>query len=125
MLVLYASWCAYCHVLMPTIVTLIQEHQLDNVSPFFISLDTQPRVLSKYLVHRDYNKVFDPYMLDAGVFDADVFGNLANVLASNGSGYQGSIPYIGFFNVDGKMVAEAFGPVGRQQLLAMASPLHH
>ncbi len=58
MLVFYASWCSYCGRLMPRILEMMADHQLDNVKPIFVSMDSQPRLFSKYLVKTQYYKSF-------------------------------------------------------------------
>ncbi len=115
MLVFYASWCSYCAKLMPRILQMMADHELDNVQPLFISMDSQPRVFSKYLVKTKYYKVFEPLMLQE-IF----YNNLPEVMQSTGSTFNGAIPYVGFFNHDGKMVAEIFGLVDKQDLLKVA-----
>ncbi|MBY0408340.1 MAG: redoxin domain-containing protein [Rickettsiales bacterium] len=115
MLVFYASWCSYCAKLMPKVLQMIDDHELDMVKPVFLSMDSQPRVFAKYLVKTKYYKRFPPLMLQE-VF----YNNLPEVMAGAGSHFNGAIPYIGFFSTDGKMVAEIFGLVDKQGLLEAA-----
>lgn len=115
MLVLYASWCGYCSKLMPRILQLMNEHKLDHVKPVFLSMDSQPRIFSKYLVRTKYYILFQPLMLQE-IF----YNNLPQVMAATGSGFNGAIPYVGFFSPDGKMLAEISGLVDKQDLLSVA-----
>ena len=115
MVVFYASWCSYCGRLLPRILSLMADHQLDNVRPIFLSMDSQPRVFSKYLVKTQYYKAFEPLMLQE-VF----YNNLPEIMASTGSTFNGAIPYVGFFNSKGKMVAEISGLVDKQNFLKVA-----
>lgn len=115
MLVLYASWCSYCGKLMPRILEAMQEHQLDHVKPIFVSMDSQPRIFSKYLVRTQYYKSFQPIMLQELFYN-----NLPEVMSTTGSRFSGAIPYVGFFNSKGKMVAEIIGLVDKQEFLRVA-----
>lgn len=118
MMVFYASWCSYCAQLLPRIFELMDEKKLEGVKPVFLSIDYQPRVYSKYLYKSQYYKRFNPIMLQ------EVFYNdLPDVLARHGSTYTGAIPYVGFFDPKGKMVAEIFGLVDKQTLLNAAEKL--
>lgn len=115
MAVFYASWCSFCATEMPVILETLEEHKLDWVKPVFISMDSQPRVYSKYLVSTQYYKKFPPVMLQE-IF----YNNLAEVMSTTGSSFNGAIPYIGFFDSRGKMVAEIFGLVDKQGLIKVA-----
>ncbi len=115
MLVGYASWCYYCRQVMPTLVEMVRSHELDSVTPVFISLDDQPRKLSQYLVYHDYNTAFSPYVVDRGLFR-----RISSAMRATGSGFTGVIPYIGFFGRDGKLKAEVTGVVGKDKIIAMA-----
>ena len=116
MLVVYASWCPYCRKLMPTVTGLLRDHRLDRVSPVFLSMDYEPRELSKYLVRQDYHTLFIPYMLEQNI----VNHRLSDALKTTGSGFNGAIPYIGFFDGQGKMVGELFGVVDGEKVLKAA-----
>lgn len=120
MLVLYASWCPYCHVEIPTILEMMAEHSLDHLSPVFLSLDKQPRQLSKYLIRNGFDSVIDPYMVED-----TLFGSLSDSLQVTGSRFKGAIPYVAFFDNDGKIVAELFGLVDKQMLLSVVNKLKH
>ena len=116
----YASWCYYCRQVMPVVADMIRNHKLDNVKPVFVSLDEQPRKLSTYLVRNDYNKIFTPYVIDRGFL-----GGIKATMQSTGSSFTGTIPYIGFFDRDGKIRAESIGIVGERQILTMAEKANH
>lgn len=118
MLVFYASWCAYCHKLVPRIVELIEENKLDHVTPIFLSLDSQPRLLSKYLVSSGFADRFQPFIIKQMFYS-----NLVSVMRGTGSGFTGAIPYVGFFDTSGKAVAEISGLVDKQEFLAVANQL--
>lgn len=113
MLMIYASWCTYCRGLMPTVVELIQKKELGNIEPVILSLDKDPGKMAAYLVKNNYNGVITPYVVENGVS-----GGLPAVLGARGSNFTGGIPYIGFFNSDGKLVAETLGMVNKERLLA-------
>ncbi len=48
------------------------------------------------------------------------YNNLPEVMSKTGSTFNGAIPYVGFFNSKGKMVAEIFGLVDKQGFLNVA-----
>jgi len=118
MLVGYASWCFYCRQVLPVVVKMIKNHQLDDVTPLFVSLDDQPRKLSQYLVHNGYNSVFSPYIVDHGIQ-----GSIPSAMRGSGSSFVGIIPYVGFFDKNGKLRAESVGVVGEQKLQQMADKI--
>lgn len=115
MLVAYASWCSYCRATMPVIVDLVREKQLGDIVPIFVSLDEEPRKFSKYVVRSQFSQVITPYVLDYGLSNP-----IANAMEKSGSRFTGVIPYIGFFDRNGKVVVEANGAVNADQLLFMA-----
>ena len=116
MLVAFASWCYYCRQVMPEIVGMMRNHEIDGITPVFISLDDEPRKLSRYLVHNEYNKSFNPYVIGRGHS-----GEITNVMQPSGSSFSGVIPYIGFFDKNGKISAQSIGVVDRQTLSLMVS----
>jgi|GEM_PF-6483760 len=111
----YATWCYYCRQVMPVIIQLMRDHEFDEFTPVFISLDSEPRKLSRYLVHRDFYHYFRPYVLDSGLFN-----RLSSVMQPIGSSFSGIIPYIAIFK-DGRMVVEVNKVVNRQQLLDLVA----
>jgi thiol-disulfide isomerase/thioredoxin len=116
MVVFYASWCGYCARLLPGLVDMMKSGELDTVKPIFVSMDSQPRVFSKYLVKTGYYKYFPPLMLQEVLYN-----NLAGVMKKHGSSFQGAIPYMAFYNKDAKIVAEFTGLVDKQDLLRSAA----
>jgi thiol:disulfide interchange protein len=116
MLVVYASWCTYCHKMMPYILDLMDENKLDHVSPIFLSIDSQPRLLSKYLVKHEFADRFPPFIIKQMIYN-----NMREVLKTTGSNFTGSIPYVGFFNTEGKAIAEISGLVDKQKFLFIAN----
>jgi thiol-disulfide isomerase/thioredoxin len=118
MLVVYASWCGYCKRMLPGVVELIRAGQLDFLAPVFVSLDTDARALSSYLVPRDFHKIMTPYVLK----DHDIDGFEA-FMKPSGSKFDGGIPYIAFFDPHGKLVEEFAGVVNKGELLNAAIKL--
>lgn len=117
MLVVYASWCGYCRQLMPVIIDLMREGKLNSVAPVFVSLDYYPRELSKYLVRSDFHTLFTPYLLEQNPFS----GALPAALKETGSSFNGTIPYIGFFDEEGKLKTELAGITDKSGLLSIIS----
>jgi thiol-disulfide isomerase/thioredoxin len=115
MLVAYASWCGFCRRLMPVATGLVREGRLEGIEPFFVSLDTEPRRFSKYLVHNDYHTVFFPYVVDHGLTR-----QISSAMKATGSRFDGAIPYTGFFDRHGRVVQEAVGMLSEDRLLFMA-----
>jgi len=116
MLVVYASWCPYCQKLMPILKDMMLNRQLDHVSPLFLSMDAQPRVFSKYLVAMGYDKLLPiPYIVDQSPVK-----RLSMSMEQTGSSYEGAIPYIGFFDENGKMLADNVGPMTGEFILKLS-----
>lgn len=115
MLVIYASWCTWCRKTMPEIVALVRKHRLDYLSPLFISVDERSDQLASYLVHQDYAGGFTPYRVQSALADG-----LPHALQRMGSQFEGGIPYIAFFDAQGKPVAEFLGMVDKDTLLKTA-----
>lgn len=115
LLVVYASWCPTCKKLMPMLTDALRGDKLDDkVRTVFLSMDYNTAPLSKYLIHRNYQSLFTPYMLRP-----DHVEKLPAVLAPTGSTYNKMIPYTGIFNAQGKLVREEFGIFGKRQLMEM------
>ncbi len=110
MVVVYASTDPYCRRTMPGVMSLMKNHQIEGFTPLFLSQDRDIMALGKYLVSNDYQPYILPYIVRATKDDP-----LLNML--DGSGFDGHIPYIGFFDARGKMVAEFNGMVDKQDLL--------
>lgn len=112
MMVLYASWCSYCAKLLPRVFEMMENNELDAVTPIFISMDVQPRLYSKYLIRTRYHEKFQPIMLEEAIFN-----NLPEVLEEEtGSHFTGGIPYVALYNRNRKMVAELSGLVDKQAI---------
>lgn len=116
MLVVYASWCLPCRHTMPGLVQLIKLHKLDFVQPLFLSIDSEPEALASYLLHNDYYTSFEPYLIPMGEQR-----ELAPALAPTGSRYSGKIPYVSFYNRQGKMVSDVLGEADQDTLLRAAA----
>ena len=115
MLVMYASWCGYCKKVMPFLVDMVKNHEIDMVDTKFVSIDDQPRLLSRYLVHKEYDNVFTPYRLSRDLLR----GSYADFIYSSGSHFRGSIPYIGFFDKQGKLISDASGVVEKDDVMGV------
>ncbi len=111
LMVIYASWCAYCKLLLPKIAALKNEGDLNNIHLLFISLDEDKRKLSTYILQRNYDRIYDPYMLE----NNSVKG-LDNFMITKGSSYNGSIPYTVIFDSKGKLVSTLHGTVDKPSL---------
>jgi len=120
MLVAYASWCYFCRQVMPVVTKMIRNHELDDVTPVFISLDDQPRKLSRYLVHNEYNTLFASYVVGYGLSR-----EISGAMQPSGSSFTGIIPYVGFFDKNGKLRAESTGIVNERQLSVMVQKLRN
>jgi thiol-disulfide isomerase/thioredoxin len=115
-MLVYASWCGYCRVIVPELVKLINEKKLEGMQTLFVSLDQNKEDLSKYLVLGGYKDVFDPYMVLEGTSTG-----LVKLSAEKGGNYKGQIPYVGVFDKKGNLVAESLGMTNHKRLLDMVN----
>jgi thiol-disulfide isomerase/thioredoxin len=115
MLVIYSSWCGHCKTVMPTLVDLVRGGGLEGFEPVFVSIDDQPRLLSRYLVHGEYAGAFTPYRMERDLLQTSI----KKFIADSGSHYRGSIPYIGFFNREGLLISDATGAVSRDDIVGI------
>lgn len=111
MLVLYASWCPICNSVMPLLENAMRDESLYNIYPLFISLDEQPRLFAKYIHSHGYQQLFVPMRADEGLT-----GSVAGALAKTGSRYNGAIPYVGFFDKNGKVIVDFSGDFDKEFL---------
>jgi thiol-disulfide isomerase/thioredoxin len=112
MVFVYASWCSFCKQIFPSVVTLMRAKELDAFNMMFISLDSRFSALSEFVVKSEYEGLFTPYILKQSSVNT-----LEASLQGLGGSYNGTIPYMAFFNADGKLVAENLGVVDKQALL--------
>lgn len=113
MLVVYASWCAYCKKMMPQIYSLWQDRKINGDQMLVVSRDSSVYSLSKYLLSSDLNKMLGtPIILKNGA------ASLTAALRPLGSGFDGGIPYIGFFDAGGKLEDEIMGYTSKSDVEA-------
>ncbi|MEK6746499.1 MAG: thioredoxin fold domain-containing protein [Pseudomonadota bacterium] len=111
-LFMYASWCSYCKKLMTNITSLKNEGKINEINFLPISVDKQKTKLSHYLLQRDYNKLFTPYIIDNNTEK-----ELENIVAEKGGNYSPSIPYSIIFDANGNAVEEINGTIDKEILL--------
>jgi thiol-disulfide isomerase/thioredoxin len=104
MLFVYASWCGYCKRLMPNVVSKLRSNQLEHMNVVFLSVDTKLTALAQYLASAGYADAFTPY-----VVKRNPANKLRDALQSTGSNYAGQIPYLAFYDTQGKLVSEIQG----------------
>jgi thiol-disulfide isomerase/thioredoxin len=101
MLVVYASWCGYCRMKMPDIISLMREGKLSHVNMVFLSRDNSPMKLSEFLVHSGFYKDMHAYIAQS------TYANpIENTLGALGSEYKGTIPFIEMYGAGGKAVRQ-------------------
>ncbi len=101
LLVVYASWCGYCRMKMPDIISLMREGKLAHVNVLLLSRDKSLMDLSKYLVHSGFYKDFTAIMMrDDGA------QSFSEILYGQGSAYRGTIPFLEVFDPAGKAVRQ-------------------
>lgn len=61
MLLVYASWCGNCRVVMAYMAGVLREHEYDDVRFIFISVDQNAAELMDYLIRSRYDGLFVPY----------------------------------------------------------------
>jgi thiol:disulfide interchange protein len=111
MLVVYASWCGYCRKVMPSIYNLWSQGKINGDQMLLVSIDKTIMDLSKYLLMNDMNS-----MLSTPIVLKNNGSGLSAALEMHGSGYDGGIPYIGFFAPGGKLITEIPGYIPENQL---------
>lgn len=99
LLVVYASWCGYCRIKMPEIVSLMREGKFAHVEVVFLSIDKSPVKLAEYLVHAGFYQDIVPYIVTNGYFHS-----LSDTLRNIGSAYRGSIPFMEIYDAKGRAV---------------------
>ena len=116
LMVIYASWCPYCKILMPNIMELIRDKKLDHVNQVFFSLDSDYRALATYLLSNHYEGMFTPYIVKGSAVNS-----LEKALSGTGSAYNSGLPYVAVFDASGRMVDESMGIVTQRRLIEMTS----
>jgi thiol-disulfide isomerase/thioredoxin len=116
LVMLYASWCSYCKVMVPHLLELQADGKLSGVALEFLSIDADKAALARYILSYGYDKKLTPYM----VRDA-ASGDLMAVLQAKGSTHNGSIPFVLLFAPDGKLLAESMGLLNKRAILAFIS----
>jgi len=110
MLHIYASWCPYCRQQNPAIVDLI--HQNDGkMEVVVLSIDQDQNKLADFLAKKPQPLPYTPFIMDASAA-----ASFMQVMRSQRSSFDGSIPYTAFFNKEGKMVEEFSGVVDKAVL---------
>jgi thiol-disulfide isomerase/thioredoxin len=104
MLFVYASWCGYCKRLMPNVVSRLRNKEMDHLNVVFVSIDTNLQSLAQYLANAGYGQDFTPY-----VVKRNPANKLRDALKATGSGYIGNIPYLAFYDNQGKLLTEMSG----------------
>lgn len=112
MLVVYASWCQYCKMVMPSLRDLWSEGTLPGDQMLVVSLDTQLNPLAEYLLA---NRL-DPMIGVPVILKANETSALRKALRPLGSSFTGGIPYIGFFDKGGQLLDEVHGAVDKNEL---------
>jgi thiol-disulfide isomerase/thioredoxin len=112
LIVLYASWCGYCKMLLPNIFNLKNEGKIDDTHIIFLSVDKNKLNLAKYLLAHDYNNIFTPYILKH-----DEEKKFKTIIANYGGNYSKTIPYSLFFDGKGKLIKEVSGSMNKEQIL--------
>lgn len=113
MVFLYASWCPYCREAMGYIQALQEDGALAPVSLVFVSLDTDHYALASYLTSLNQDIDFKPCILKRGGTASPI-----DQLRAGGLNFDGSIPYLAYFNRLGEKVAESAGNVDKAQISA-------
>ncbi len=116
LMVVYASWCPACRMLMPNIMEMIVDKELDHMNRVFFSLDTDYRALAVYLLAGHYEELFTPYIVKASAVNS-----LEKALSRTGSSYNNGLPYIAVFDAAGQLVDEDAGVVSQRRLRKMTS----
>lgn len=111
MLLVYASWCGNCRVVMTYMAGVLHEHEYDDVRFIFISVDQNAAELMDYLIRNRYDGLFVPYLVQQHPQDT-----LVNAIASVGGRYADAIPYLMFFDRTGKMVKEFSGVASKTDI---------
>lgn len=108
-LMMYASWCKYCNMLMPGIRELWQEGAFADTNLVFLSIDHELSKLSKYLLSKGYDDMTGaPIILNVSAAPL-----LKSVLEARGARIAQGVPYLVFIDRQGRVVDEISGFVSR------------
>lgn len=91
-LFIYASWCNYCHNMLPVIDSYYAKHS-DSIKIVAISIDEAPKKLEYYFKH----KVIPLNIPALNVSDKEEQSKIARMLFKKGLQFTGSIPYMAVF----------------------------
>lgn len=116
MLVVYASWCGYCRQMMPDIAVLLADPRYGALRPVFLSRDSENGKLAAYLLYSRLDRLFTPYILPSAEMRP-----LRKMLAAHGASFTGGIPYVAFFDREGRLRGELNGLADGKTLMEAAS----
>lgn len=112
LVVFHASWCIYCRKLLSNITSLKNEGKIDNIHLLVVSIDESRMKLATYLLQRDYDKAFTPYIIKP---DKDL--KIKDIVAKKGGDYNMVIPYSMFLDGNGKLIKEKTGRMSKDEIL--------
>lgn len=120
LLVVYASWCKYCRQMMPGLMEMLRNGEMEGVNVIFLSKDRSGEDLAPYLVRNDYHRLVTPY-----VERGEESGEIRQMLQAKGSAYRGSIPFVLVFDAQGRWLFDLPGISDRNRLLGAAAQAMH
>lgn len=117
-LLLYASWCPYCKQQFQILKALQMRYPPEMLQIAYISVENSPYALSDFLMKTYPDKPFTQYYVTNEARES-----FLTALHEHGASFNGGVPYLIFFDRNGRKAQEIQGMAQISQILEIVKPL--